>query len=69
MPPPRANRGDRLLVPDLGNAAEQGVRVAVVIEVIGEAGAAPYLVEWDDGSRTVIYPSHTTQVLPPADDG
>ncbi len=34
--------------------AGEGERVVLVVEVLGPCGSPPYVVEWDDGSRTKI---------------
>jgi hypothetical protein len=39
------------------NAAGQGDREAVIIEVWSEYGRPPYVVRWRDGSQNVFFPA------------
>jgi hypothetical protein len=51
----RASVGDRVIVHGhrLGEPEHDGE----VLEVHGSHGAPPYLVRWDDGHVTTLYPS------------
>lgn len=52
----RASPGDRLVV--RGHHVGEPERDAEVLEVLGDDGAPPYLVRWeDDGHVSRIYPS------------
>ncbi|TDB89276.1 DUF1918 domain-containing protein [Actinomadura sp. 7K534] len=46
--------GDRLLVH--GNIVGQPDRQGEILEVRGENGGPPYLVRFDDGHETLVYP-------------
>ncbi|TDC60391.1 DUF1918 domain-containing protein [Actinomadura sp. GC306] len=46
--------GDRLLVH--GNIVGQPDRQGEILEVRGENGSPPYLVRFDDGHETLVYP-------------
>lgn len=50
----RAAPGDRLFVKGhfVGDAAKDGE----IIEVLGEDGAPPYVVRWEDGHESRVYP-------------
>jgi Domain of unknown function (DUF1918) len=50
----RAEPGDRLVV----RAHHQGepARDAEILEVLGEDGAPPYLVRWEDGHESEVFP-------------
>jgi hypothetical protein len=66
MSRPTARVGDQLLVPDpLGRAPD---RIAVVTQVRGVDGGAPFLVRWEDGNETILYPSTAVRVLPTTSD-
>lgn len=56
----RAGPGDRLVV----QAHHQGEseRDGEILEVHGEDGAPPYLVRWEDGTTTMLYPSSDVSV-------
>jgi hypothetical protein len=56
----RAAPGDRLVV----QAHHQGEpeRDGEILEVHGEDGAPPYLVRWEDGETTMLYPSSDVSV-------
>jgi hypothetical protein len=49
-----ATQGDRIVVRgrNVGSADRHGV----ILEVRGQGGAPPYLVRFDDGHETVMYP-------------
>ncbi|QXJ20759.1 DUF1918 domain-containing protein [Actinomadura graeca] len=49
-----ANIGDRLHVH--GNVVGQADRQGEIIEVRGPEGGPPYLVRFDDGHETLVYP-------------
>jgi hypothetical protein len=49
-----ANIGDRLLVH--GHVVGQGDRHGEIIEVRGPEGTPPYLVRYDDGHESLVYP-------------
>lgn len=52
----RARPGDRLVV--RGHHAGEPERDAEILEVLGDDGAPPYLVRWeDDGRESRVYPS------------
>ncbi|TDE16932.1 DUF1918 domain-containing protein [Actinomadura sp. 6K520] len=46
--------GDRLLVH--GNVVGQPDRQGEILEVRGENGSPPYLVRFEDGHETLVYP-------------
>jgi hypothetical protein len=50
----RAEPGDRLVV--RGHRQGEPQRDAEVISVLGEDGAPPYLVRWDDGHESEVFP-------------
>jgi Domain of unknown function (DUF1918) len=56
----KANVGDRLVVK--GHHIGDPDREAVILEVHGQDGAAPYLVRWIDGHESVFVPSSDTIV-------
>lgn len=56
----RVQEGDRLVLPALRVGGV--TRTAVVVEVLGEEGLPPFLLQWDDGSQTIVFPSNTTYV-------
>jgi hypothetical protein len=56
----RAEVGDELIVK--GRHVGDGDREGVISEVHGDAGAPPYLVKWQDGHRSVFFPSSDTRV-------
>jgi hypothetical protein len=58
--PLRASPGDRLLVKGhfVGDAAKDGE----IIEVLGEEGAPPYIVRWEDGHESRVYPGSDISV-------
>jgi hypothetical protein len=51
----RASPGDELVVK--GHHTGQPEREGEIVEVLGEDGAPPYEVRWDDGGLTRLYPS------------
>ena len=50
----RAEPGDRLIV--RGHRQGEPERDAEVLEVLGEDGAPPYLVRWEDGRESEVFP-------------
>ncbi|SFN44304.1 MULTISPECIES: DUF1918 domain-containing protein [Actinomadura] len=54
--------GDRLHVH--GNVVGQPDRTGEIIEVRGEAGGPPYLVRFDDGHETLVYPGPDAVIEP-----
>ncbi len=50
----QASVGDRLLI--RGKTVESPDRSGVVTEVHGADGEPPYLVRFDDGHETLVYP-------------
>jgi hypothetical protein len=50
----RAEPGDRLVV--RGHHQGEPQRDAEVLRVLGEDGAPPYLVRWDDGHESEVFP-------------
>jgi Domain of unknown function (DUF1918) len=50
----RAEPGDRLVV--RGHRQGEPQRDAEVLKVLGENGAPPYLVRWDDGHESEVFP-------------
>jgi hypothetical protein len=53
--PFRAAPGDRLVVE--GHHQGEPQRDGEILEVHGEEGGPPYLVRWEDGTTTTLYPS------------
>lgn len=56
----RVHVGDRLVLPP--RTIDGSPRTAIVIEVLGADGMPPLLLEWEDGSQTIVYPSGTAYV-------
>jgi hypothetical protein len=50
----RASPGDRLVV--RGHHVGEPERDAEILEVLGENGAPPYKVRWDDGHVAEVFP-------------
>jgi len=67
----RTRVGDRIVV--RGHRVGESARYGEVLEVVGEYGAAPYLVRWElDGHVSRFYPSsdaHIEHVGPPQSPG
>lgn len=57
---PRVQVGDRLVLP--ARTVGGGTRTAVVVEVWGAEGLPPLLLEWEDGSQTIVFPSSAAYV-------
>ncbi|MGI9594620.1 MAG: DUF1918 domain-containing protein [Acidimicrobiales bacterium] len=55
--------GDRIVLPPRGGVG--GARTAVVVEVLGEHGSPPFVLRWEDGSESVVYPSSAAFVVRP----
>jgi hypothetical protein len=62
MEPMMANVGDQLLVH--GHVVGQVDRHCEIIEVRGPAGAPPYLVRYDDGHESLVFPGSDAIVEP-----
>lgn len=58
---PRVQIGDRLELPP--RVPEGSVRIAVVIAILSSDGSPPYVVRWEDGTKTILYPSTAARVL------
>lgn len=59
----KASVGDRIVV--RGHRVNDPDRVARVLEVRGEEGGPPYVVEWRDSGRTsLFFPGSDAQVRP-----
>jgi Domain of unknown function (DUF1918) len=56
-----AKVGDRLVVKS--HHVGDPNREAVVLEVHGQHGAAPYTVRWNDGHESVFFPSSDCSVM------
>lgn len=56
-----AQVGDRLVVES--NSAESHRREGKVLEVQGDDGAPPYLVQWSDGHKGLAFPGPDAHVL------
>lgn len=54
--------GDRLHVH--GNVVGQPDRTGEIIEVRGESGGPPYLVRFEDGHETLVYPGPDAVIEP-----
>jgi hypothetical protein len=52
--PLRAVPGDRLVV--RGHHQGEHPRDAEVLQVLGEDGAPPYVVRWEDGTESEVFP-------------
>ncbi|MGH3433093.1 MAG: DUF1918 domain-containing protein [Thermocrispum sp.] len=57
-----ATTGDRILVH--GRTVGATEQHAEIIEVRGPDGAPPYLVRFDDGHETLMYPGPDSEVQP-----
>lgn len=58
-----ATVGDRILVH--GRTVGAGEQHAEIIEVRGEDGAPPYLVRFDDGHESLMYPGADSEIEHP----
>jgi Domain of unknown function (DUF1918) len=52
--PFNAKPGDRIIVH--GHRQGEAARDAEILEVLGDDGAPPYLVRWEDGRESEIFP-------------
>jgi Domain of unknown function (DUF1918) len=60
----KANVGDLLVVPG------PEYRTGVVVRVVGQDGAPPYVIRWQrDGHIAMVTPGQYARILPPASDG
>lgn len=50
----KAQPGDRIII--RGRTVESPDRHGEVLEARGEDGAAPYLIRFDDGHESIVYP-------------
>lgn len=51
----RASPGDRLVV--RGHHQGEPQRDGEILKVLGDDGAPPYLVRWEDGHESEVFPS------------
>ena len=56
----RAKKGDRLIIH--GHRQGEPERDGEILEAFGKAGAPPYLVRWEDGRVSRLYPSSDATV-------
>jgi hypothetical protein len=56
----RARPGDRLVV--RGHRQGQPQQDGEIVKVLGEHGAPPYLVRWEDGHESEVFPGSDTFV-------
>ncbi|MHA7987578.1 DUF1918 domain-containing protein [Rathayibacter sp. CAU 1779] len=59
----RAEVGERIVI--RGMTVETPDRHGEIVEVRGESGAPPYLVRFDDGHETLVYPGADATVEHP----
>ncbi|MEU6040529.1 DUF1918 domain-containing protein [Actinomadura sp. NPDC047616] len=61
----QASTGDRLVIH--GHHVGQPDREAEILEVHGRDGGPPYVVRWDDGHKSTLFPSSdaTIEHYPP----
>jgi hypothetical protein len=62
-----ASPGDRVIVH--GHRQGEHARDGEILEVQGEDGAPPYLVRWDDGRVSSLYPSSDVLIHHYGDEG
>jgi Domain of unknown function (DUF1918). len=60
-----ASVGERILI--RGRTVEAPDRHGEIVEVRGENGAPPYLVRFDDGHETLVFPGSDVTVEPHTD--
>ena len=60
----RAQSGDHIVVP--GRHVGDPDRHGEIVEVRGQDGAPPYVVNWHDGHRGVVFPGPECRVVHPA---
>ncbi|MCM6772675.1 DUF1918 domain-containing protein [Nocardia sp. CDC159] len=58
----RANVGDQILMH--GRTVGMRERTAEIVEVRGSDGAPPYVVRFDDGHESLVFPGPDCEVLP-----
>jgi hypothetical protein len=63
----RAVVGDRLHV--RGHVVGERDQTAVIIEIRGEDGSPPYLIRYDDGHETLVFPGMDASVEHDGDSG
>ena len=56
----RAALGDRLVVE--GHHQGEAQRDGKILEVHGDDGGPPFVVRWEDGTTTTLYPSSDVKV-------
>lgn len=56
----KASPGDRLVVH--GHRQGEPERDGEVVDVLGPHGASPYVVRWEDGRESTLYPSSDVSV-------
>jgi uncharacterized protein DUF1918 len=56
----RASPGDRLIIK--GHHQGEPERDGEILEVLGDNGAPPYMVRWDDGHVAEVYPGSDAYV-------
>lgn len=56
----RASPGDRLIV--RGHRQGEPNRDGEILEVLGEDGAPPYRVRWDDGHESEVFPGSDVSI-------
>ena len=57
-----ATIGDRLLVH--GNTVGERDRSGIIIEIKGPGGGPPYIVQFDDGHKGLVFPGPDAVVVP-----
>ena len=50
----KAQAGDRIII--RGRTVESPDRPGEIVEVRGEDGGAPYLIRFDDGRESIVFP-------------
>ena len=60
LSPFRASPGDRLVV--TGHHQGEAERDGEILEVHGKDGGPPYVVRWEDGTTTTLYPGSDVSV-------
>jgi hypothetical protein len=56
----RAAPGDRIVIK--GHSVGEHERDGEVLEVLGDDGAPPYVVRWEDGHKSEFFPSSDASV-------
>ncbi|HZC25965.1 MAG TPA: DUF1918 domain-containing protein, partial [Actinopolymorphaceae bacterium] len=57
-----ASVGDHIEI--LSGSLDQSPRKGVVREVIGDLGDEHYLVDWNDGHQSILFPGPDANVIP-----